>query len=160
MKYVVIGGIVILAVFLAALSQIPLGIEPLTELYFEEHTELPRHVFLDKEYNFSFSVVNLEYRGMDYEYSVVAEVGEETRELDSGVISLWHEENGTIEESFSFDEGFEKAKIVVNIEKVPIGEEPWFKKKLWWPDPNYAEEIDIHFWVEEIVGTTIIITPD
>ena len=28
---------------------------------------------------------------------------------------------------------------------------PEFKTKLWWPDPNCPMEIDIHFWVDEVV---------
>ena len=156
MKVIVISAIVILGVFLAVLSQIPLGIEPLTELYFENHTELPKHIFLDKDYGFIFTMRNLEYRDMDYEYTISA--GDEI--LGTGVVPLKHEEQESVSHTFAFGEHFEKSKISIEITKVPTGEEPKFKSKLWWPDPNYPEKIDIHFWVEEIVGPTITIVPD
>ena len=72
MKYVLIAGLGILAVFLAVLYFIPLGIEPLTELYFENHTALPKNIFLDKNYDFSFTVNNLEYQDVEYNYIVEA----------------------------------------------------------------------------------------
>ena len=161
MKYILIAGIVILAVFLAVLSQIPLGIEPLTELYFENHTELPKHLFLNKEYSFSFTIHNLEYQDINYDYSI--EVFDEKEnfmfELDKGSFLLADNESWTINEDFNINEHFDRAKINIKLIKHHIGE-PWFKKKLWWPDPNYPNEINIHFWVEEIKGPTITIIPD
>ena len=72
MKTVFIAGIVLLGIFLFVLAFIPLGIEPLTEVYFENHTALPAYLFLDKPYNYSFTVHNLEYQEMKYYYSVDA----------------------------------------------------------------------------------------
>ena len=69
MKYIIIAGVVILVAFLIVLSFIPLGIEPLTELYIENHTELPKNVYLNKTYNFSFTANNLEYQDVEYEYT-------------------------------------------------------------------------------------------
>ena len=161
MKYIFIAGIIILGIFLGVLYFIPLGIEPLTELYFENHTSLPKHIFLDKPYNFSFTVHNLEYQDVEYSYNISAFDVNDTFmfELDSGSIYLVNNETKTIYEDFLKKEHFDKMKININVKKNLIGE-PEFKKKLWWPDPNYPTEINIHLWIEEIVGTTITIIPD
>jgi hypothetical protein len=162
MKYIIIVGIVILAVFLAVLSQIPLGIEPLTELYFENHAELPKHIFLNKSYNLSFTIHNLEYQDMNYEYiiEVFDENGTFMNEINKQSFSLANNESKSFQQDFTFIEHFDRAKINIKVIKKPGEEEPWFKKKLWWPDPNYPTEIEIHLWIEEIVGTTITITDD
>lgn len=160
MKYVLIGAVIITIIFLGVLYFIPLGIEPLTELYFEDHTSLPKHIFLDKPYNFSFTVNNLEYQDMKYNYDVSIEYPNKTYEIDSGEIFLSNNESKTIYEVFTLRENFERAKIQIKITKDHLNITPEFKKKFWWPDPNYPNEINIHLWIEEIVGTTITIIPD
>lgn len=160
MKYVITSAIVIITIFLLVLTQIPLGIEPLTELYFENHTELPKHIFLNQPYNFSFTVNNLEYQDMKYNYNISIKYPNKTYELDSGEIFLSDNESKTTYEAFTLKENFEKAKINIQITKDHLNITPEFKTKLWWPDPNYPNEISIHLWVEEIVGTTIRIIPD
>lgn len=161
MKYIIIAGIVILAIFLAVLSQIPKGIEPLTEMYLENHTDLPKNVYLNKMYNFSFTVRDLEYQNMRYDYTIdVFDVNNTLLfNIADGNFILVNNESKTITENYIFDKSFERAKIEVNITKIKI-EKPWFEKKFWWPDPNYPSNIDIHFWVDEIVQTKIIIIPD
>ncbi|MCD4770893.1 hypothetical protein K8R30_00575 [archaeon] len=153
MKYVAIGAAVILVVFLAVLSQIPLGIEPLTELYFEEHTQLPSSVSLNEIYNFAFTTNNLEYQDMRYYYNVsVFDVnGSFVKSVGFGDFVIEHNESRTVEEGFLFAESFERAKIKVLIKKDHMNITPEFKTKLWWPDPNYPTEIDVHFWVDEVV---------
>jgi len=161
MKYIIIAAAVILAVFLAVLSFIPLGIEPLTELYIENHTSLPVNVFLNKSYNFSFTAHNLEYQDVEYDYAVNAYDVNNTLlfEIDKGSFTLSNNETKTITETYFFDNEFKRAKIEVVINKNLIGE-PEFKKMFWWPDPNYPYKVDVHFWVDEIVPTRIIIIPD
>ena len=159
MKAVLIGGIVLVVIFLIVLAFIPLGIEPLTEVYFENHTQLPAYIFLNKPYNYSFTVHNLEYQKMRYEYSVDAfdEQGNLLDNMDSGEFELGMDEQVRVDEIFSFGYHFNRTQIVVNITKDLSLEKPKFKDKLWWPDPNYPTSIDIHFWIEEIEGTSIII---
>ncbi len=161
MKYIIIAAVSILAVFLAVLSQIPLGIEPLTELYLENHTELPKNVFLNKTYSFSFTTHNLEYQDVEYNYAVNAyDINNSLLfSIENGSFTLANNESKTININYKFLQGFDRAKIEVVINKNLIGT-PEFKRKLWWPDPNYPYEVDIHFWVDEIVPTRIIITPD
>lgn len=159
MKYVLITAVIITIIFLGVLYFIPLGIEPLTELYFEDHTSLPKHIFLNKPYDFSFTINNLEYQDVEYSYNITKEYNDKIIQLDSGKILLENNQSKTTYQVFDIKEHFDKAKININIKKDLIGE-PEFKTKLWWPDPNYPTEINIHFWVEEIVGTTITIIPD
>jgi hypothetical protein len=153
MKYVFAAGIIILVVFLAVLSQIPLGIEPLTELYFEDHVNLPKDVSLNTIYNFAFTTNNLEYQDMRYYYNVsVFDVnGSFMKVVAFGDFVIGHNESRTVEEGFLFAESFERAKVKVLIKKDHMNITPEFKTKLWWPDPNYPEEIDVHFWVDEII---------
>jgi hypothetical protein len=151
MKWVLIGGIAILAIFLVVLSFIPLGIEPLTEVYFENHTELPSIIQVYSTYNFSFTVHNLEYQKMGYNYSVNAYDENDALlfSIDSGNIVLEDNETRTISEKFTVIKSFSRMRVVVSIEKDDLGIVPDFKKKLWWPDPNYPTKIDIHFWADE-----------
>jgi hypothetical protein len=160
MKAILIGGIVILGIFLFILAFIPLGIEPLTEVYFNNHTALPAYLFLDKPYNYSFTVHNLEYQRMRYEYSVDAfdESDKLLYNLDKGEFILEDNQSVRVDDRLIMDEHFNRTKIVLNVQKDLSLETPAFKKKLWWPDPNYPMSIDIHFWVEEIRGPVIIIT--
>jgi len=162
MKKVLIAGILIIIGFLVALSFIPLGIEPLTEVYFENHTTLTKYLFLNQNYDFTFTVHNLEEQDMNYEYiiEVFDDNGEFMFEIDKIGFFLENEANETFTQNFMFLEGFDRARINVQVIKVPSDEKPWFEQKLWWKDPNYPTKIDIHFWVEEIVGPSITITRD
>ena len=157
MKAVIISGIVLLGVFLFILAFIPLGIEPLTEVYFENHTKLPVYLFLDTPYNYSFTVHNLEYQKMRYVYSIDAYDENESLlyNMDKGEFILNENETKTIKEQFVMHSDFNRTKIVVSVDKDLSLETPKFKKKLWWPDPNYPMSIDIHFWVEQVEGVKI-----
>src|SRR3989344_5246480 len=139
MKAVIIAGCVILAVFLFVLYWIPLGIEPLTEVYIENHTDLPKNVYLNKTYNFSFTIHNLEYQDMRYNYSidVYDANGTLVRELENNDVVLENNESVTITQDYRFDSKFGRAQIKINVVKDDMGIVPGFKKKLWWPDPNY-----------------------
>ena len=151
MKTIVIAGIVILAVFLIVLAFIPLGIEPLTEVYFENHTALPSSVELNQLYNFSYTIHNLEYQKVRYVYNVKMydEQGNFLEDMSGGEVTLSNNESSTIENAFSLPQDFNRTKIQVNVTKDLSLEDPKFKHKLWWPDPNYPMSIDIHFWIEE-----------
>jgi len=153
MKYVLIAALAILIVFVIILTKIPMGIEPLTELYFENHTKLPKYLFLNKPYNFSFSVHNLEYMDMDYSYDIIIQYSNKTIPTNSGNFFLANNETKTIENSFIMNEGFDKAKISVRLDK--LIENPMQK------DLNLKNiSLFIHLWVEEIKGPTITIVPD
>ncbi|MEK6918375.1 MAG: DUF1616 domain-containing protein [Nanoarchaeota archaeon] len=162
MKYVLIGAIAIVVIFLIVLALIPKGIEPLTELYFENHTALTKYAFLDKDYNFSFTVHNLEYTPMEYEYVIEAFDKNNTLlfELDRNKFNLSDNESITLNENFTFKSHFENAKISILLNKLTSGNEINAQRKFWWKDENYPNSVDIHFWVEEITGPKITIIPD
>jgi hypothetical protein len=162
MRIVFIAGIVLLGIFLFVLSFIPLGIEPLTEVYFDNHTKLPVYLFPDKPYNYSFSVHNLEYQQMRYYYTIDAYSENDTLlyNMDNGNFILGNNETKTINEQFVMAGEFNRTKIMVRVDKDLSLETPDFKKKLWWPDPNYPMSIDIHFWIEQVEGPSIHIIRD
>jgi len=141
MKYVIIAGIVILIGFIIALQFIPIGIEPLTEVYFENHTSLPNVVFLNQTYNFTFTIHNLEYREMNYTYNITAEYLSRLYHMDEGNFSLNNNESISISEGFYFTNGFNRAKINIYVIK----------------DNN--ETIDLHFWIQEYAGGIAITLP-
>ncbi|MFH1307313.1 MAG: hypothetical protein ABIH72_00495 [archaeon] len=151
MKYILIAAVIILGIFLFFLMKIPIGIEPLTELYFENHTKLPVNIFPDQKYNFTFTVHNLEYMEMNYSYKIYAEYGNITSQIDYGNLQLENNQSSTIYEEFRLDEEFTRAKINIELER--LQENP--KQK----DPNLKNQtLDIHFWVDEIQPTRIIFT--
>lgn len=151
MKYLLIAGVAVIAIFLIVLNFIPIGIEPLTELYFENHTALPTNVSLKNSYPFSFTTHNLEYQDVEYNYTIIAYDANNSFlfEIDKGTFILTNNKSSTIDRNFTFNNKFERAKIEVVLTKNLIGN-PEFKKKLWWPDPNYPYTVDIHFWVDEV----------
>ena len=71
----------------------------------------------------------------------------------SGNFLLANNQTKTIENSFIINEGFDKAKITVRIDK--LIENPMQK------DPNLKNiTLFIHLWLEEIKPPTITIIPD
>ncbi len=153
MKHIIIAGIAIISIFIIILQFIPLGIEPLTEMYFENHTILPVYIFPDKPYNFTFTIHNLEYIDMDYLYNITIQYNSKTEEYDTKSITLKNNESQLFLNIFSLPRNFEKAKI--SIELIKLTENKMQK------DPNLKNiTIDLHFWVEEITGPKIIIIPD
>jgi hypothetical protein len=88
---------------------------------------------------------------MRYTYSIdmYDEKGNLTDNLRTDEIILNHDESYTIQNSFEFEHHINRTKIVVNVSKDLSLETPKFKEKLWWPDPNYPMNVDIHFWIQE-----------
>ncbi|MDP3727887.1 MAG: DUF1616 domain-containing protein [bacterium] len=102
--------------------------ESFTELYFEDHTNLPSTIALGETYDFSFSIHNLEQETTNYEYVVyIVEEDGTTTLVDSSSIKLKNEETATIGESFTLEDSFTTAKLVVEL--------------------NTGEEI--HFWITQ-----------
>ena len=147
----------ILVVFLAILIMIPKGIEPLTEMYFENHTSLTKYTFLNASHNFSFTVHNLEYTDMDYEFIIEAinENNTVLYEIDRKNITLQDNESASFYENFTFSKPFGRAKINILLNKITSGNDINAERQFWWKDENYPNSINIHFWVEEITGPTI-----
>jgi len=126
MKYVIIGWALILVIFLVVLSQIPIGKEPLTELYFENHISLPSDIKLNQEYEFVFTVVNLEYKPTRYSYVITID----DTVFDVGRIStIEYNASQSIPISLMIEQPFERSKVQVAL-------------------VNRSEKI--HFWIESL----------
>lgn len=147
MKYVLIAAILIVIGFVIALQYIPIGIEPLTEVYLENHATMPTGGLVNKSYNYTFSVHNLEYREMNYTYEVVIEYSNRSLNLsdvsiERGEFSLLDNETITVQSSYFFPYTFDRAKV----------------KTLVYKDNN--ESIDIHFWINEVIPFRVQIIND
>jgi hypothetical protein len=132
MKYVLIGWAVILVIFLIVLSTIPIGKEPLTELYFENHTTLPATARINATYPFSFVIHNLEYEKVDYNFIVAIEYGNKSMIRSNRSVELGNNQTARITSDFKIAEPFTRARIAVSL-------------------ANRSEAI--HFWVDEINST-------
>ena len=62
--------------------------ETFTELYFEDHLNLPKIITSHGNYNFTFTLHNLENRDMEYPYVVYLETADKKIILEQGVIGL------------------------------------------------------------------------
>lgn len=103
--------------------------ERFTELYFEDHMDLPKDALPNKEYSFEFSVHNLEYMDIKYNYETFIENGEEKVEIDHGSFVLKHDEVRTIKQDYSLLKEIPRSKVVVNLKN--------------------KKNQQIHFWVGE-----------
>jgi hypothetical protein len=74
--------------------------ETFTELYFEDHINLPKTIIPQKEYHFMFTVHNLEYKVMEYPFVVYLTTDEKKIILYEGIIRQKHDEYSSIEETF------------------------------------------------------------
>ena len=87
--------------------------ETFTELYFEDHINLPKKVELEKEQSFKFTIHNLEYTDMTYLYEIKASDEKETITLSTGSATLSHNEYKTINERYTLAATGGRTKIEV-----------------------------------------------
>ncbi len=86
--------------------------EPFTELYFEDHLKLPaKRDNAGKNYQFRFTVHNLEYRERDYLYEVKEVEGERETRIAEGGFSLKHDKFKTIPVEYGIATGSGRVKI-------------------------------------------------
>jgi hypothetical protein len=90
--------------------------ETLTELYFEDHTNLPKQIELGKVQTFKFTVHNLEYQNMTYAYEVGVADDETSRALASGSATLSHNQFKTIPVSYTLSSASGRTKIQVTLQ--------------------------------------------
>ncbi len=89
--------------------------ETFTELYFENHTQLPNSIEPNKTYNFSFTLHNLEYRDMNYPYEVYIDADGTKQMLDQNTVFVKNAGYKTIAESFTPTVPMGRVKIVANL---------------------------------------------
>ncbi len=100
--------------------------EPLTELYFESPLPTLRTIGADDRTSFSFTIHNLEGRGMNYEYHVYAVTTNGTTTIERGSVSVRALEYVTRKESILFVKATPQAEIFVEL-LPPINEMIHFK---------------------------------
>jgi hypothetical protein len=99
--------------------------ETFTELYFENHTELPLLIASPNEftwyknpntnlYQFSFTIHNLENKDMVYKYEVYSFEDEQII-IDQGNVLIKNNQSKTITENFTLPSDALRTKVTVNL---------------------------------------------
>ena len=92
--------------------------ETFTELYFQDHTALPSTVTPEKQYNFSFTIHNLENQDMDYPYEVYIVDDKGNKEsIDKNSVTIQNNGYLTIQEGFILNHEITRSEVVVNLTK-------------------------------------------
>ena len=118
--------IILLVIFLVAISAVSFNIlkpnkEKMTELYFEDHINLPTTYEPGHDYPFSFTIHNLEYKTTSYEYEIVAASASGSLVLSQNKTTLKHDEYKTFKETFNLATGSGRTNIQVHlIHKTPM----------------------------------------
>ena len=102
--------------------------ENLTELYFENHNDLPKSITSGQKYEFTFTIHNLENKDMDYPYVVFLRTDEKKIILDEKSVNLKNGEFKMIKEELG---SLKNSKMKITVELV-----------------NRNQQID--FWMENI----------
>lgn len=128
------------------LQQMINGIEQpeyFTELYFENHNNLPTKLAYPGQYDwynnptsnlysFSFTVHNLENKDMNYSYEIYS-VEQKKSVIDTGEIFVKSNQSETITEHFTYPVYHDRMKVVVSLPK---------------------KNQEISFWIERAVNET------
>ncbi len=101
--------------------------ERFTELYLEDHLNLPKTYDPRGRNDFAFTVHNLEHEPMTYEYAVHAESTESARIIDTGSFTLEHDTYKTIREQIATSDAQLRTKVSISLENI---------------------DQSIHFWVD------------
>src|SRR5258708_1228484 len=102
--------------------------ERFTELYFENHQKLPMKIDSQKQYSFSFTIHNLEYKDMIYPYNVSIVTDDKKIVLQQNTLSLHKNQKQKISVIFATSSALPKSEIIVSL-------------------PSKGQYID--FWVNE-----------
>jgi len=110
--------------------------EPLTELYFENHLDLPEKVNAMEKNSFSFTIHNLENEDMEYSYNVYFDINGEKKIIKSGTVSLKNDEYGKTDVEYTVPLTSERVKVVVDLADM---------------------DQEISFWIEKVEGNAVIV---
>ena len=93
--------------------------EKFTELYFENHLDLPKIMKPDEEQDFSFTIHNLEHTQMNYVVSLTAEpelTPDNSFLIDQVAVPLEHDQSETIQQTFKLPELMsQRVKVTVQL---------------------------------------------
>ena len=87
--------------------------EKFTELYFENHNDLPGLIDTNQIYNFRFTLHNAEYQIMNYPYEGYIEQDNQKILISKGILTLEPDEYKTTEVYFNLNNL--KSKITINL---------------------------------------------
>lgn len=102
--------------------------ERFTELYLEDHLNLPKTYSRGRDATFKFTVHNVEHEQVTYEYLVSATSTESARIIDRGSFTLAHDAYKTIGQKIASTEAQQRTKINISLEN---------------------KDQSIHFWVDK-----------
>lgn len=89
--------------------------ERFTELYFEDHLNLPKDAIPNKQYNFRFTVHNLEYRDTTYNYETYIDENGKKISIDQGSFTLKQDQFKTIPQTYTITTSLQRSEVVVNL---------------------------------------------
>ena len=89
--------------------------ETFTELYFENHLNLPGKIELYQDYPFKFTIHNLEYKDMNYPYEVYIDLNGEKQVIEDSSVFVKSGEYKTINEDFTITLPTARAEVIVNL---------------------------------------------
>jgi len=127
MKYTVVFFITVIAIIiLAIVFERPLQTilannhllpepETFTELYFENHQNLPSQVEAGEKYTFAFSVHSVEKETMTYPYNIYIQANNKKIPVKKGSFSLNPDQKKTFHEEFIASSYTTPAEVVVNL---------------------------------------------
>lgn len=89
--------------------------ELFTELYFENHTNLPKQIVKGETISFSFTIHNLEGKDKEYPYVVYFKNDYGTTTVAQSTAFVKNNEYKTITESYTFKSASEKETLYVEL---------------------------------------------
>ena len=89
--------------------------QPFTEVYFQNHTQLPTIVLPGRQYSFTFTIRNHENKDMEYPYDMYIEQDGEKQYIDHNSVTLKNNESITIQEGFLFTKPLTRAKVAISL---------------------------------------------
>ncbi len=89
--------------------------ESFTELYFENHQNLPKNIELNKNNEFYFTINNLENTQFTYNYQITLDLDGTTKILKQEQITLNHNQKQPIYHQFKIQNSFKQGKITITL---------------------------------------------
>lgn len=105
--------------------------EPLTELYFEKHLELPNTIVDNERVDFSFTIHNLEHSSVKYLYLIYVEDDKGKKVIEKGEVSINHEDYSTINIALPSLDNV-RTKVVVQLSGITTQQISfWMEPRQW-----------------------------
>lgn len=89
--------------------------EPYTELYLNNHLDIPSFLEADKEATASFTINNREHKTNNYKFIVSQSTGDESRTIASGSTTLKQNQSKSFEFTYSVATTEPKTKVNIDL---------------------------------------------